>query len=73
VGGDITQPQSEADFPHLCETVVRPYLVEYNLAPDVIVITLMDRPVPFGQADSAATQFIEVFRVDGDVCIWEAF
>ena len=73
MGGSITHIDAEPDFPHLCETVARPYLDEYDLTPDVIAITLMDRPVPFAQADTDATQFIEVFRIDGDACVWEAF
>ncbi|WP_415403709.1 DUF6497 family protein [Tateyamaria sp. SN3-11] len=72
-GGDITWADAEADFTHLCETTARPYLAQHNLAPDVIVITLMDRAVAFGQADPNATQFIEAFRIQDDACIWEAF
>ncbi|MFL4472009.1 DUF6497 family protein [Tateyamaria armeniaca] len=71
--GDVTYAQAEADFEHLCDTVARPYVVEFDLAPDVIVVALMDRPVPFGQADADATQFIEAFRIADDRCIWEAF
>ncbi|MEO0379913.1 MAG: DUF6497 family protein [Pseudomonadota bacterium] len=72
-GGDVTYDQAEADFAHLCETIARPYMREYDLSADVIVVALMDRPVPFGQADASATQFIEAFRIQDDACIWEAF
>lgn len=72
-GGDVSYAQAEADFAHLCETVARPYMREYDLTADVIVVALMDRPVPFGEADAAATQFIEAFRIADDACIWEAF
>lgn len=72
-GGEITYAKAEADFAHLCETIARPYMREYDLSADVIVVALMDRPVPFGQADAAATQFIEAFRIADDACIWEAF
>ncbi|MEP1586545.1 MAG: DUF6497 family protein [Tateyamaria sp.] len=71
--GDITYTAAEEDFAHLCETVARPYLVEFDLTPQVVVITLMDRPVPFGQADPEATQFIEAFRILDETCRWEAF
>lgn len=71
--GTISYGDAAADFQHLCETVARPYLVEYDLSPDVIVVTLMDRLVPFGQSDPEATQFIEAFRIQDDTCIWEAF
>lgn len=72
-GGAVSYADAEADFAHLCETVARPYLVEFDLSPEIVVITLMDRPVPFGEADEAATQFIEAFRMDGETCVWEAF
>lgn len=72
-GGDVTYEDVEDDFAHLCETVARPYLSEFELSPDVVVITLMDRAVPFGQADPEATQFIEAFRILDETCSWEAF
>lgn len=72
-GGDIGYAQAEGDFAHLCDTVARPYVAEFELSPDIVVITLMDRAVPFGQADADATQFIEAFRLEGDTCIWEEF
>jgi len=69
--GTITYGDAEDDFAHLCDAVARPYLLEHALAADVIAITLMDRAVPFGQADPDATQFIEVFRIENDACVWE--
>ena len=71
--GDVSYAQAEPDFAHLCDTVARPYLAEFDLSPDVIVIAMMDRPIPFGQTDAEATQFIEAFRIVNDECIWEAF
>lgn len=72
-GGDVSYAQAEPDFAHLCETVARPYMSEHDLDADVIVVALMDRPVPFGQSDASATQFIEAFSIAEDACIWEAF
>ncbi|WP_299730076.1 DUF6497 family protein [uncultured Tateyamaria sp.] len=72
-GGGVSYVQAEADFEQLCQNVGLPYITEYDLAPDLIVVALMDRPVPFGQADPDATQFIEAFRIGADGCIWEAF
>lgn len=71
--GDISYSAAEDDFAHLCDTVARPYLSEFDLAPDVVVIALMDRAVPFGQSDPDSTQFIEAFRIVDDTCSWEAF
>ncbi|WP_415921111.1 DUF6497 family protein [Tateyamaria sp. SN6-1] len=72
-GGGITYARAEADFPVLCEDVARPYLAEFELMADVVVISLMDREVPFGVADADATQFFETFRIEGDACVWQAF
>ncbi|MEM6372250.1 MAG: DUF6497 family protein [Pseudomonadota bacterium] len=71
--GDVSYADAEPDFQHLCTNFALPYVQEYDLAPQVVVVTLMDRPVPFGQADSAATQFIEAFRITSGACDWEAF
>lgn len=71
--GTISYEQAEPDFAHLCDSVARPYLTEYTLNPDVIVITLMDRLVTFGTPDPEATQFIEAFRIADDACVWDEF
>ncbi len=69
----ITYAQAEGDFVHLCDRVARPYMAEFALSADVIVITLMDRPVAFGTPDPEATQFIEAFRIVDNACIWDEF
>ena len=61
------------DLLHLCDTVALPYMVEHALTGDVIVVSLMDRPVPFGQADPDARQVFEAFRRQDGTCAWDAF
>ena len=56
---------------HLCETLALPYIAEYALSGDVVVISLADRDTEFGQADPDATQFFEAFRPVDNTCIWE--
>lgn len=73
VGGSVTHETAEADFAHLCDSVARPYLVEYDLNPDVVVISLMDRKVDFGATDPDATQFFEAFRITNDACVLDTF
>jgi hypothetical protein len=41
--------------------------------PSQIIISLEDRPVPFGEADPEAVQYFEAFRVENGACIWEVF
>ncbi len=72
-GGTVTHEAAEADIVHLCDEVALPYLMEYSLAPDVVVISLMDRVVEFGATDRDATQFFEAFRIVDDTCFVDAF
>lgn len=68
-GAQVSYDAAQGDFAHLCETVAVPYLAEFDLSADVVVISLMDRPVPFGQSDPQATQFIEVFQLENGLCV----
>lgn len=61
----------EADFEHLCQTLVLPYIADYSLEPDAVVLTMLSQPVEFGTSDADATQYVEVFRIEGNDCIWE--
>lgn len=70
-GGSVTYATAEPDFMHLCETLALPYITEFALEGDVIVISLADRPTEFGTADREATQFFEAFRPVDNTCIWE--
>ncbi|WP_299679445.1 DUF6497 family protein [uncultured Roseobacter sp.] len=69
--GTVDFAQAEQDLEHLCTEVALPYLVEYELEVDVVAVTLLDRPVAFGETDPDATQFIDVFRVNAGMCVWE--
>ena len=69
--GLLSYAQAEDDFMHLCSQVAVPYLREFDLTADVVVIALLDRPVGFGVSDPDSTQYIEAFRVDAQRCEWE--
>ncbi|NJN05424.1 MAG: hypothetical protein HC814_02110 [Rhodobacteraceae bacterium] len=69
--GTVSFDAAQADFEALCEHVALPYLLEYALSPDLVSVTLLDRPVAFGASDQDATQFVEVFRLQDGACIWE--
>lgn len=72
-GGTVTFAMAEADMAHLCDAYALPRLPELGGEAVQIVVTLMDRPVPFGEPDPEATQFFEAYRpVDGR-CEWEGF
>ena len=70
--GSIGYETAAQDMDHLCEQVALPYIGEFALTAEVIVIALADRITEFGIADPEATQFIEAYRADNDTCIWES-
>ena len=72
-GGDITYGDAAADMEYLCASVAVPYMSEYELQSDLIVISLSDQETEFGATNQDATQFFDVFRVKNETCIWEAF
>ncbi|WP_302622827.1 DUF6497 family protein [Tateyamaria omphalii] len=70
--GEVSYADAEGDFQALCDDFVLPYIADFALDADVVVISLMDRPVAFGTSDPDATQFFEAFRPGPDGCVWEA-
>ncbi|MEX0311743.1 MAG: DUF6497 family protein [Tateyamaria sp.] len=70
-GDGLTHADAEADFQVLCDDVALPYMSDFELQAEVVVISLMDRAVPFGTADPDATQFFEAFRVQEGTCVWD--
>lgn len=69
--GAVSFEAAQADFQYLCGVIVLPYMTEHSLRAEVVVLSLLDRPVPFGESDPDATQLIEAFRVDTGTCVWE--
>ncbi|WP_295316060.1 DUF6497 family protein [Roseobacter sp.] len=70
--GEVSFFDVQDDFEYLCTRVALPYLIERNLSADAVVVSLLDQPAEFGQADETVTQFVEVFRVTDGICAWEA-
>ena len=71
--GDITYAQAAPDMEHLCQSTALPYMIEYDLSADMIIISLSDQITEFGATNPEATQFFDAFRVENETCIWEAF
>lgn len=72
-GGTVAPEVALDDMAFLCETFALPRLPNQGPVAQQVVISLSDRPVPFGETDPEATQFFEAFRPDGAVCVWEGF
>jgi hypothetical protein len=71
--GQIDFDAAAADMMYLCQTFAMPKVESASSAPTQIIISLSDRPLPFGQSDPEATQFFEAYRLEGGACIWEVF
>jgi hypothetical protein len=69
--GGVDYETAAGDMAHLCDALALPYIAQYDLTGDVIVISLADRLTEFGTADPDATQFFEAYRVENGLCIWE--
>lgn len=72
-GGGVDFDTAAADMEFLCQSYALPRIAVTGPAPAQVVISLSDRPVPFGQAAPDVTQFFEAYRIEGATCIWEAF
>lgn len=63
----------EADFAVLCAETALPYMAEYELEADKIIISLMSSFVEFGTTAPGTRQMIEAFLLENGDCIWEGF
>lgn len=72
-GGTVDFETASADMIHLCQNFALPRISNTGPQPSQIVISLSDRPVPFGEAAPDATQFFEAYTIRDNACIWEAF
>jgi Family of unknown function (DUF6497) len=71
--GTVSPDQAQDDLLALCRSFALPRLAALTPPPAQVIISLSDRPVPFGQSDPDATQFFEAFDlIEGD-CEWSLF
>lgn len=73
VRGSVSFEVAAEDIAWLCQDFALKQVVGAGELPLQIVVSLEDRPVPFGEADPEATQFFEAFRIENGSCIWEVF
>lgn len=72
-GGTVSLEAAHADMAFLCDTWVIPRLSGIGPQPVQVVVSLSDRPVPFGEADPEATQFFEAYRPEDGLCVPEPY
>lgn len=71
--GAVPFAAAAQDMAHLCDAYVMPILAARGLAPDLVVISLADRPTAFGQTDPGTTQYFEAFTIADGRCQWAPF
>ena len=64
---------AEIDMMHLCQSYVLPRLSDLGPKPNHVVISLSDRAMAFGDIVPDAVQFFEIYRPEGETCIWDGF
>ena len=67
-GGTVDADAAFEDLAWLCATHAVPLADLPAAQADTVVITLMDRPVPRGATDPAATQYFAAFAVENGEC-----
>lgn len=73
LAGGYTPDMAAADMQALCDGFALPRLPDAGPQPAQVVITLADRPVPFGEIDEEAVQFFEAYSIEDGACLWEMF
>ncbi|MDJ0626658.1 MAG: DUF6497 family protein [Rhodobacter sp.] len=71
--GSVAAEAAAADIDALCNGFVLPGLAGAEKLPEQVIISLSDRPVPFGEPAPGVTQFFESYRIENGTCIWEEF
>lgn len=72
-GGGLGFEAASEDLQQLCDSFALPRVAEFGPKPAQIVISISDRPVPFGEAAPDAVQYFESFRIEDGACQWEMF
>jgi len=71
-GGLIDAETAEGDMDYICRsTGLR--LAKLDKNAEEIIVTLIDQPLERGARNPAVTQFIKVFSIKDNTCIWELF
>ncbi len=61
------------DMDYLCDAVVLPALNSSGQTTELVIISLSEQEIAFGEIDADVTQFFQSFQIIDNTCIWEAF
>lgn len=70
---DAVYDKVQGDFAVLCDGTAVPMLDAAGEEVSQVVVSLMDKPLEFGQSDPGTVQYFEVFTIREGRCIWEEF
>jgi|LauGreSuBDMM15SN_2_FD.fasta_scaffold32996_1 hypothetical protein len=73
LSGSVSYEVTEADLVALCQSYVIGKLAEKGVAAPFVLVSFADRAVEFGVSDPEATQYFEVFSINGSTCSREIF
>jgi len=63
----------QKDFVVLCEAQALPMLSDAGEQVSQVIVSLMDKPLEFGQSDPGTVQYFETFAIRDGRCTWEEF
>lgn len=73
MGGSVGFETVEADLQYLCETFGLEQLSQRGLMPALVLMSISDRAVAFGESNPDVTQYFDAFTIEGQSCIREYF
>lgn len=71
--GGVSFEAAVADMAALCSDYALPRLASSGPKPAQIIISMADKPVPFGEPSPETVQYFEAYSVENGTCIWSAF
>lgn len=72
IGGGVDFDTASADMEWLCEHYALPRIAATGPRPAQVIVSLADRPLPFGDSDLEAVQFFEAYRPEAGRCVEQA-
>ncbi len=70
-GGTVDYVSAANDMRHLCENYALPRAADFGPEPALIIVSLSDMALRFGETAPGATQYFDAFSPQNGICIWE--
>jgi Family of unknown function (DUF6497) len=72
-GGRVDFDMAVNDIKALCQDYAVSRVSNFGPVPQQIIISLSEKPTPFGESAPDVKQFFEAFRIEDGTCIWELY